>query len=179
MYCTEQHSYPQELIIQTICLKTIFQANISDAEEEKAHSCQSSRRASRMLNSKAVCLTAFAGTAKVRALWVGKHWKRLSEAHKVRLQHPQQGLHFISTKVLMLASPHQIMFYQNGEITFLLPQQWNEGWWESIKHWLFEKEERKTRKEKMILSCTEDLHLIIRANAKAETPVLWPPHAKV
>ena len=39
------------------------------------------------------------------------------------------------------------------------------GWgWESIKHWLFENEERKTHKEKMILSCTEDLHLIIRAN---------------
>ena len=38
-----------------------------------------------MLNSKAVCPTAFAEAAKVRTLCMGKHWKRLSEAHKVRL----------------------------------------------------------------------------------------------
>ena len=36
-----------------------------------------------MLNSKAVCPTAFAGAAKVRTLCMGKHWKRLSKAHKV------------------------------------------------------------------------------------------------
>ena len=65
-------------------LKTVFQVNINDAEEEKAHSHHSSKRASRMLNSKAVCPTAFAEAAKVRTLCMGKHWKRLSEAHKVR-----------------------------------------------------------------------------------------------
>ena len=131
MYYTEQRSYPQELIIQTICLKTIFQANISDAEEEKAHSCQSSRRASRMRNSKAVCPTAFAGAAKVRALWMGKYWKRLSEAHKVRPPtSPGYSTHsraFTSSppRFSCLQAPISLchMFYQNGGINFLLPQQ--------------------------------------------------------